>query len=213
MSFWNGFGLVSRRAFVELQREAADLRVAYDSTIEGWARALDLRNKEPLGHSERVTELTVRIGRALGMSDADLAHARRGALLHDIGTLGIPDNILFKPTPLTAKEWEIMRLHPVYAYDLLTPIDALRPASDIPYCHHEKWDGTGYPRGLKEEEIPLAARIFAMVDVWDQLRANRPYRRAWTIEEAREYILQHTGTDFDARVVESFMKLDLEVKS
>jgi len=212
MGILNGFGLVSRRAFIDLQREAAELRVAYDSTIEGWARALDLRNKEPLGHSERVTELTVRIGRKLGMRDAELVNARRGALLHDIGTLGIPDSILFKPTPLTDKEWEIMRLHPVYAYDLLTPIDSLRPASDIPYCHHEKWDGTGYPRGLKEEEIPLAARIFAMVDVWDQLRANRPYRRAWTIEEAREYIFQHTGTDFDPQVVDIFMKLDLEVK-
>ncbi|MBC7347542.1 MAG: GAF domain-containing protein, partial [Clostridia bacterium] len=148
----------------QLQRSHLELVLAYDSTIEGWARALDLRDKETEGHSQRVTEMTLRLARALGMKEEELAHVRRGALLHDIGKMGIPDSILLKPGPLDPEEWEIMRRHPQYAYEMLSPIAYLRPALDIPYCHHEKWDGTGYPRGLKSEQIPLAARIFAVVD-------------------------------------------------
>src|SRR5689334_22264450 len=149
--------------FDNLQRSNLDLGLAYDATIEGWSHALDLRDHETEGHTQRVTEMTVRLGRMMGMDDVAMVHMRRGALLHDIGKMGIPDAILLKPGPLTEHEWTIMKLHPVYAYELLSPIAFLHPALDIPYCHHEKWDGSGYPRGLKGEEIPLAARIFAVV--------------------------------------------------
>ena len=149
---------------------------AYDTTIEGWSRALNLRDKETEGHTRRVTEMTLTLARRFGFTEEDLLHLRRGALLHDIGKMGVPDNILLKPEPLTEEEWIIMRKHPQYAYDLLKPIAFLGSALDIPYCHHEKWDGTGYPRGLRGEEIPLAARLFAVVDVWDALTSDRPYR-------------------------------------
>lgn len=178
-----------------------------DATIEGWSRALDLRDKETEGHSQRVTELTLRLARSMGISEAELVHVRRGALLHDIGKMGIPDNILLKPDPLTEEEWEIMRLHPVLAYDMLSPIDYLRPALDIPYCHHEKWDGTGYPNGLKGEQILLAARIFAVVDVWDALRSERPYRPGWPENKVIEYIREQAGKHFDPTVVEVFLKM------
>src|SRR4030095_309227 len=148
----------------------------YDSTIEGWSRALDLRDRETEGHTIRVTEMTLKIARIAGMADAELVHLKRGALLHDIGKMGIPDAILLKPDKLETEEWVIMRRHPVYAYELLLPIEYLQPSLDIPYCHHEKWDGSGYPRGLKGEQIPLAARLFAVIDVWDALRSDRPYR-------------------------------------
>lgn len=194
--------------FDELQHSNAELALAYDSTIEGWARALDLRDKETEGHSRRVTELTMQVARALGVSEAELVHVRRGALLHDIGKVGIPDAILLKPGPLSEEEWATMRRHPVYAYELLAPIAYLRPALDIPYCHHEKWDGTGYPRGLKGEQIPLAARIFAVVDVWDALTSDRPYRPAWPQEQAREQIRALSGTHFDPQVVEAFLEID-----
>jgi PAS domain S-box-containing protein len=191
-----------------LQHSNAELARAYDRTLEGWSRALDLRDKETDGHSRRVTEMTLRLARAMGVSEADLVHIRRGALLHDIGKMGIPDRILLKPGPLTDEEWEIMRRHPTYSYELLAPIAFLRPALDIPYCHHEKWDGSGYPRRLKGVEIPLAARIFAVVDVWDALRANRPYRNAWREEMVRAHIRSLSGTHFDPDVVESFLALD-----
>ncbi len=193
--------------FNGLQRSNIDLIMAYDATIEGWARALDYRDRETEGHSRRVTEMTVTIAKAIGISDAELVHVRRGALLHDIGKMGIPDNILLKPGKLTDEEWEIMRKHPVYAYNLLSPIDFLRTALDIPYCHHEKWDGTGYPRGLKGEQIPLSARIFSVVDVLDALCSDRPYRPAWSKEKALEYIQQQNGKDFDPRVTDVFLKL------
>ncbi len=192
--------------FLGLERSNMELAVAYDSTIEGWSRALDYRDKETEGHSQRVTELTLRIAREIGMTEEELVYVRRGALLHDIGKMGIPDSILLKPGALTEEEWKIMRLHPMYCYELLYPIPYLRTALDIPYCHHERWDGGGYPRGLKGEQIPLSARIFAVVDVWDALCSDRPYRRAWTPEKAKEHILSLSGIQFDPKVVEVFMR-------
>lgn len=195
--------------FNDLQLSNTELALAYDTTLQGWSRALDLRDKETEGHSRRVTEATLRLARALGVAGDELLHARRGALLHDIGKVGIPDAILLKPGPLTDEEWDIMRRHPVYAYELLSPIEFLRSSLDIPYCHHEKWDGTGYPRGLKGEHIPFSARIFAVVDVWDALRSDRPYRAAWTEERVRAHIRSLSGTHFDPRVVAAFLSLDL----
>lgn len=191
--------------FNDLQRSNLDLSLAYDTTIEGWSRALDLRDKETEGHSQRVTEMTVRIARDMGMSEEELIHVRRGALLHDIGKMGIPDNILLKPGKLNDEEWVIMRKHPLFAYELLSPISYLHSALDIPYCHHEKYDGTGYPRGLKGEQIPLAARIFSIVDVWDALRSDRPYRPAWTKEKTLEHIKSLSGLDFDPKIVENWI--------
>jgi PAS domain S-box-containing protein len=196
------------RLFGDLQRLNADLVLAYDATIEGWARALDLRDHETEGHSRRVTARTVELAQALNVRPEEIAHIRRGALLHDIGKMGIPDSILAKPGPLSAEEWEVMRRHPVYAYEMLAPIAFLRPALEIPYCHHEKWDGSGYPRGLRGEQIPLAARIFAVVDVWDALCFDRPYRRAWPMERVLDHIRALSGSHFDPDVVEAFLKLD-----
>jgi len=193
--------------FDDLRRSTIELTLAYDTTIEGWSRALDLREHETERHSQRVTEMTLRLAEAMAMSKAELVHVRRGALLHDIGKVGIPDDILLKPGSLSDEQWKIMRQHPVYAYQLLSPIAYLRPAMDIPYCHHEKWDGTGYPRGLKGEEIPLAARIFAVVDVWDALRSDRPYRKAWSEEQTHEYIREQAGKHFDPQVVEVFLQI------
>ncbi len=194
--------------FDRLQRSNAELALAYDATIEGWSRALDLRDKETEGHTQRVTEMTLRLARAMGIGDAELMHIRWGALLHDIGKMGIPDSILLKPGPLTDAEWAIMRLHPRYADQMLAPIAYLHPALDIPYCHHEKWDGTGYPRGLMGEKIPLAARIFAVVDEWDALCSDRPYRKAWPEEKVREHIRSLAGTHFDPQIVDRFLKLE-----
>jgi PAS domain S-box-containing protein len=193
--------------FNDLQRSNTELTLAYDATIEGWSRALELRDQETEGHTLRVTEMAVRLARGLGMSEGDLVHLRRGALLHDIGKMGIPDGILLKAGALMDEEWSIMRRHPVYAHSLLSPIVFLRPALDIPYCHHEKWDGTGYPRGLRAEEIPLAARIFAVVDVWDALRSDRPYREGWPDEKVLAHIQSQAGTHFDPRVVEAFLAM------
>jgi PAS domain S-box-containing protein len=193
--------------FESMQRANSELLLAYTSTLEGWARALELRDKETEGHAQRVTDMTLALAQSMGVGQADLVHVQRGALLHDIGKMGIPDSILLKPGPLTDEEWEIVRMHPVYAYDMLAPIAYLRPALDIPYCHHERWDGTGYPRRLKGEEIPLAARIFAVVDVWDALLFDRPYRKGWPEEKVRAYIQEQSGTHFDPRVVEAFLRL------
>jgi hypothetical protein len=194
--------------FEDLQRSNVDLALAYDATIEGWSRALDLRDQETEGHSLRVTEMTVRVARGLGFSAADQVHVRRGALLHDIGKVGIPDAVLLKPGPLDADEWVVMKRHPRLAYDLLSPIAHLRPALDIPYCHHEKWDGSGYPRGLAGESIPLAARAFAVVDVWDALRSDRPYRKAWPEEKVRTHVADLGGTHFDPEVLAAFLRID-----
>jgi len=192
--------------FDNLQRSIADLSVAYDATIEGWSAALDLRDKETEGHSLRVTEMTMQLARSLGIGDVELVHVRRGALLHDIGKMGVPDSILLKPEKLTDEEWVLMRKHPQLAFDMLAPITYLKPALDIPYCHHEKWDGTGYPRGMKGEEIPLSARIFAVVDVYDALISDRPYRRAWTREKTISHIGEQAGCHFDPEVVKVFLK-------
>lgn len=193
--------------FEDLQRTYVELALAYDGTIEGWSRALDLRDNETEGHTQRVTDLTLQLARQLNVSATDFTHLRRGALLHDIGKMGIPDKILLKAGPLTDEEWVIMRRHPMYAYELLSTIPYLRPALDIPYCHHEKWDGTGYPQGLKGDQIPLVARIFAVVDVWDALRSDRPYRKAWTSARAQDYIREQSGKHFDPKVVEAFLKM------
>jgi len=190
-----------------LQISHTELREAYDATIEGWSRALDLRDRETEGHSLRVTDMTVRLARAVGMAEADIVHVRRGSLLHDIGKMGIPDNILLKPDTLTDQEWVIMKKHPRYAYEMLSPITYLRKALAIPYAHHEKWDGSGYPRGLKGEQIPLSARIFAIVDVWDALTSDRPYRVGWPEEKAMEHIRSLAGTHFEPRLVEVFARL------
>lgn len=199
----------SIRSFEELQVSNTKLILAYDATIEGWSRAMDLRDEETEGHTQRVTQLTIQLAKNLGISDEQIVHIRRGALLHDMGKLGIPDRILLKPGKLTDEEWDIMRKHPQYAYDMLSSITYLRSALEIPYCHHEKWDGTGYPRGLKGIEIPLAARIFAVIDVWDALTSDRPYRKAWSHQQTMEYIREQSGTHFDPQVVKAFMEMDL----
>jgi len=189
------------RLFENMERSHYELSQAYDATIEGWTRALDLRDHETEGHSQRVTALTLELAVAMGMQAQQLQHVRRGALLHDIGKMGVPDSILLKPGPLTEDEWGMMRQHPIFAYNMLAPIAYLAPALDIPYCHHEKWDGTGYPRGLKGLEIPLAARIFAVVDVWDALRSDRPYRPAWPADRVLQHIRALEGTHFDPQIV------------
>ncbi len=193
--------------FSDLQRANMELRMAYDATIEGWSRALELRDNETKGHSDRVTDMSVQLAALMGFQGDDLTAVRWGALLHDIGKMGIPDSILHKPGPLTAEEWRIMQQHPVYAYNLLREIEFLRPALDIPYCHHERWDGTGYPRGLKGEEIPLSARVFAVVDVWDALTSDRPYRKAWHPEKAVAYIAEQRGIHFDPQVADTFLHM------
>jgi len=197
------------RLFDNLRDANQALVTAYDATIEGWSRALDLRDKETEGHSQRVTELTEQLALSMGMGTEELVHVRRGALLHDIGKMGVPDAILLKPGPLTDDEWVVMRQHPTFAYAMLEPIRYLRPALEIPYCHHEKWNGSGYPRGLKADQIPLAARIFAVADVWDALRSDRPYRPAWPAEKVREYIRDQAGKHFDPAMGANFLNMDL----
>jgi HD-GYP domain-containing protein (c-di-GMP phosphodiesterase class II) len=201
------------RLFEDLQSSNLQLRQAYDATIEGWAQALELRDSETEGHSRRAVELTMELARKMGIQESQLAHIRRGALLHDIGKMGVPDSILLKNGPLSDNEWETVREHTTFAYKWLAPILYLQPALDIPYCHHEKWDGTGYPRGLKGEQIPLAARIFTVVDVWDALRSDRPYRDAWSREKALAYLREESGKQFDPQVVKYFIELLSELEN
>lgn len=190
-----------------VNRANVKLLQAYNKTIEGWSQALDMRDHETESHTLRVTDLTLKLAtKLMEITEDELAHIYRGALLHDVGKIGVPDHILLKPGELTEEEWEIMRMHPVNAFNLLNPIEFLHPALDIPYCHHEAWDGSGYPRGLKGEEIPLSARIFTVVDVFDALTSDRPYRKKWIQEEAIRYIQEQAGKKFDPRVVEAFMK-------
>ena len=208
--------LTARNVDLEMAKDLLEMRVsertqelaeAYDRTIEGWSRVLDLRDKETEGHSQRVTEMTVRLARAIGMSEEEITVIRRGALLHDIGKVGIPDRILLKAGPLDDEEWVIMKMHPVYAFDILAEIRFLRSSIDIPWCHHEKWDGTGYPRGIKGEEIPLAARLFSIVDVWDALHSDRPYRKAWPDAKIYDYLQSLRGTHFDPEIVDLFFRV------
>jgi putative nucleotidyltransferase with HDIG domain len=194
--------------FDDLQESNEELEIAYQATLEGWVRALDLRDHETEGHTKRVTALTQKLATAMGVSDADLVHITRGALLHDIGKMAIPDGILLKPAKLSDDERKLIEKHPLYAFEMLSPIKFLLPALDIPHCHHEKWDGSGYPRGLKGEDIPFAARIFAVVDVWDALVSDRPYRKGIKPAEIREHIRRDSGIHFDPEVVEAFLKLE-----
>jgi putative nucleotidyltransferase with HDIG domain len=193
--------------FAGLQQSNIELSLAYQATLEGWARALQLRDPLTETHSMQTVELTERLARAIGIEENKLVHVRRGAILHDIGKLGIPDSILRKPGPLTPEEWAIMRQHPQHGRDLLWPIEYLRPAIDIPYCHHERWDGSGYPRGMRGAEIPLAARAFSVVDVWDALRYDRPYRPGWSGEQVAQFLLDQRGQAFDPQAVDTFVKL------
>jgi PAS domain S-box-containing protein len=194
--------------FEDLQRSNANLLMAYDKTIEGWSRALDLRDKETEGHTKRVTEFTVKLARLMDIREEQLVHIWRGGMLHDIGKLGVPDNILLKPGKLTEEEWALMRRHPQFAFEMLKPIHYLHEALNIPYYHHEKWDGSGYPHGRKGETIPLEARIFAVVDVWDALSHDRPYRPAWPREKVIRYIKDQSGKHFDPSIVEKFLELE-----
>jgi PAS domain S-box-containing protein len=196
-----------KKAERALQEAHADLQESYQRTIEGWVRALDLRDRETEGHTQRVTELTIRVAKTLGFSEEELTHIRRGALLHDMGKMAIPDEILQKPGPLNEIEWEKMRRHPMYAYEMLSPIAYLMPALDIPFCHHERWNGSGYPRGLKGEEIPLVARLFAVVDVWDALSTDRPYRKKMPRREVIAYLREKSGVLFDPKLVDIFLSV------
>jgi PAS domain S-box-containing protein/putative nucleotidyltransferase with HDIG domain len=188
-------------------RNISEIVDAYEETLTGWSRAMDFRDKETENHTQRVTKLTIKICQKMKLTETQITHARRGALLHDIGKMAIPDEILRKPGKLTDEEWVIMKKHPEYAYEMLYTIKFLRPALDIPYCHHEKWDGTGYPRGLKGEEIPIAARIFAVVDVWDALCSDRPYRKALSTDQVCAYIRSESGTHFDPHIVDVFLDM------
>ncbi|HPH94591.1 MAG TPA: HD domain-containing phosphohydrolase [Anaerolineaceae bacterium] len=193
------------RILRDLQHSNQVLHEAYDETLEGWALALELREHETGQHTRRTQDLTLRLARAAGINGDELVRVRRGALLHDIGKMGIPDHILLKAGPLTPEEWQIMRLHPEYAVKFLSPIDFLKDCLDIPFCHHEKWDGSGYPRGLRGAEIPLAARLFAVVDVWDALLSDRVYRKAWKKDDVIQYIMAESGKHFDPDVVSLFL--------
>ena len=190
-----------------LQRTQRDLYHAYDVTLDSLARALELRDRETEGHTRRVAGLAVALGERIGLQGDDLVDLRRGAQLHDIGKMGIPDGILLKPQSLTSEEWVIMRKHTEYALDVLGPIDYLKNALDIPHYHHEKWDGSGYPNGLEGEAIPLAARVFAIVDVWDALTSDRPYRKAWPKARVIDYMRQQSGKHFDPRVLAAFLQM------
>ena len=200
-----------RKAEKELQQAHLDLLNAYETTLLGWCTALDLRDHETVGHTQRVVELTLSFARLLGLAEDELLHIKRGALLHDIGKMGIPDQILLKTGPLTDEEWVIMRKHPVYAHEWLCEIHYLQPSLAIPYCHHERWDGSGYPRGLKGEEIPLAARIFAIIDVWDALTSDRPYRAAWSHEETFAHIARGSGSHFDPQLIKILQREGIKI--
>lgn len=210
-SFSNGGGekqvAINCHEITERVQNEKELALAYEATLEGWSRALELRSKETEGHSQRVTEMTLKLAREVGMKAEELVHVRRGTLLHDIGKMAVPDQILLKPTELTSEEWEVMKQHTTFAYEMLHSIEYLRPALDIPVYHHERWDGKGYPKQLKGTQIPLAARIFAVIDVWDALTSERPYRPAWSNQKAKEHIKNQAGKHFDPEIVDVFLKL------
>jgi putative nucleotidyltransferase with HDIG domain len=202
-----GLALANARLFESLQRSREELERAYDATIEGWSLALEMRDDETQGHALRVAGLAVELGREVGIPAEGLLHLRRGALLHDIGKMVVPDAILRKPGPLTEAEWEVMRRHPENGRDFLRKVAYLEPALDVPYAHHERWDGSGYPRGLRGEEIPLAARVFAVADAFDALTSDRPYRAAWTEAKALEHVRAHAGGHYDPAVVAALLRL------
>jgi HD-GYP domain-containing protein (c-di-GMP phosphodiesterase class II) len=207
LSYQVSLAVANAQLYKKTQQAVADLSLAYDATLEGWSRVLDMRDHITDEHTHRVADLTVELARRTGFPESELGHIRRGALLHDIGKMGIPDAVLQKPGLLTEAERAIMQTHPEKAYQILLPIEYLAPALDIPYCHHEKWDGSGYPRQLKGEEIPLAARIFAVVDVFDALTSERPYRQAWEKEAALDYIKRQSGKHFWPEAVWVFLEL------
>ncbi len=196
-----------RKSEEDIRKANKALTLAYDSTIEGWGKALELRDEETEGHTQRVTEITLLLCEAFCLDEEQRIQAKRGALLHDIGKMSISDSILLKTGTFTPKERQIMQQHPLYAFQMLSNIDYLQPALDIPYCHHEKWDGTGYPRGLRGHEIPLVARIFAVADIWDALTNERRYHHAWSTNKAREHIMFLSGTHLDPKVVEKFLEI------
>lgn len=199
--------VANAQLYTEAQQAIVKLTHAYDATLEGWSRVLDMRDHVTDRHTHRVADLTVDLARKMGIPASDLGEIRRGALLHDIGKMGIPDAILQKPDVLTDAEWAVMKKHPELAYQFLAHISYLVPALDIPLCHHEKWDGTGYPRQLKGEQIPLSARIFAVVDVYDALTSNRPYRKAWSRKDALTYIQEQSGKHFYPEAVRAFLEM------
>jgi len=201
----NELDLANVSLIKELRKANEDLVQSYISTLEGWAHALELRDYETEGHSRRVVEMTKKMGKLMGIEEEDLQYYCYGALLHDIGKMGIPDSILNKPAGLDDEEWEIMKRHPIFALDLLLPIKYLAKSLEIPYCHHEKWDGSGYPKGLKGEEIPLSARIFSIIDVYDALNSKRPYRKAKSKESIIQYLRDQSGKQFDPKIVEVFI--------
>ncbi len=190
-----------------MERSNIELKQAYEETLEGWAKALELRDSDTEGHTRRVANLAISIGKKMGLREIQLVHLQRGALLHDIGKMAVPDHILRKPGPLDDEEWAIMRHHPIHAYEMLSQINYLRPALAIPCSHHERWDGSGYPQGLQREDIPLPARIFAVVDVWDALTSDRPYRKAWSTEQTMAHLRESSGALFDPAVVETFLSV------
>ncbi|MFN8414213.1 MAG: HD domain-containing phosphohydrolase [Anaerolineales bacterium] len=192
------------------QRSNFEITLAYDKAVEGWSRALYLRDQETEDHTRRVTDMTLRLAIRMGISDTELVHIRRGSIMHDIGKVAIPDHILFKPAALTSEEWKIMQRHPTIAMEILAPISYLTPALAIPWSHHEKWDGSGYPQGLSGEEIPLAARLFALADVYDALTSDRPYRQAWSSQDAVSYLHENIGTHFDPQIAPTFIEMITE---
>jgi len=192
---------------IEIEKLKDEALNAYDRTIEAWAAAFDTQQKEASGHTERVTNLALELAREMGFPEEELVNIRRGALLHDIGKISIPDEIISKQGKLTEEEFDVVRRHPLFAKKWLSQLELLKPALQIPYYHHERWDGGGYPLGLKGEDIPLAARMFSIVDVWDALTSDRPYRRALSKEEALNLIISQSGSHFDPNVVEHFVKV------
>ena len=209
-----GIAISQAKLMRDLQKAHRELEKAYESTLKGWSKALELRDQETEDHCHRVELLTIKLSCQMGIHEPELTHIRYGVYLHDIGKIGIPDSILKKTSSLNDEQWKIMRMHPLYAYNILNQIEYLAPSIDIPYCHHEKWDGTGYPRNLKQEEIPIAARIFAIVDVWDAITHDRVYHSAWDEKKAVSYILEQSGKHFDPVVVDAFVKMieDMEKK-